>query len=283
VQLTTALAADLHAIRGDVGLVSQVLMNLAVNARDAMPKGGSLTIETRNVELDADYTRAHAGSHTGPHTLLAVTDTGTGMSPEVQARAFEPFYTTKGVGRGSGLGLAVVHGIVEQTGGRIELYSEPSVGTSFKIYFPAMVERPTHPSRPRGMPVATASPVQGTGTILLVEDEDQVRRLARLILEKHGYRVFEASNGEDAIRIIDLYSGRLDLLVTDVVMPGIDGRDVARAVKAQFPKVKVLYLSGYTSDAVVRHGILHHEVAFLQKPFSAASLAAKVRDVLLES
>jgi PAS domain S-box-containing protein len=280
VQLSTALAPDLRQIRGDVGLVSQVLMNLAVNARDAMPKGGSLTIETSNVDLDAAFVRGHPGAHPGPHTLLAVTDTGTGMTAEVQARAFEPFFTTKGVGRGSGLGLAVVHGIVEQTGGRIELYSEPGIGTSFKIYFPSVVDAPPKKSsRPGGVPVAGA--LHGSGTILLVEDEDQVRRLARLILEKHGYKVFEARSGEDAIRVIDLYSGPLDLLVTDVVMPGIDGRDVARAVKAQFPKAKVLYLSGYTSDAVVRHGILHHEVAFLQKPFSATSLAAKVRDVLL--
>jgi two-component system cell cycle sensor histidine kinase/response regulator CckA len=275
VQLTTELAPDLPNVRGDVGLVTQVLMNLAVNARDAMPLGGSLTIATRRFEPPGQRVAAGHGS-AGAEALLIIRDTGTGMTPEVRERAFEPFFTTKSVGRGSGLGLAVVHGIVEQSGARIDLESEPGAGTTFVIAFPA-VDAPVPAA-----PVSIGTAPVGSETILLVEDEDGVRRLARTILEQQGYRVVEAASGEDAVRLMDRYTGPLDLVVTDVVMPGIDGRDVADAVRAQFPSAKVLYLSGYTSDAVVRHGILHHEVAFLQKPFSAAGLAAKVREVLSE-
>jgi two-component system cell cycle sensor histidine kinase/response regulator CckA len=276
VHLATTLDPALRHLRGDVGLVSQVLMNLAVNARDAMPVGGRLTIATRNVDLDDAYAQAHPGALPGPYVSLVVSDTGAGMSPEVQARAFEPFFTTKAVGRGSGLGLAVVHGIVEQSGARIELESEVGSGTTFTIHFPA-VEDPV-PARPP----ATSESLAGSGLILLVEDEDGVRKLARMILEHNGYTVIEAASGEEALRLLEQLSGPLDLLVTDVVMPGIDGGDVAQAVTRRFPGAKVLYLSGYTSDAVVRYGIQHHEVAFLQKPFSERSLAAKVRDVLLE-
>ena len=276
VQLATALDPALRHVRGDVGLVTQVLMNLAVNARDAMPVGGTLTIATRNIDLDAAYATAHPGTVPGPYASMVVTDTGTGMSADVQARAFEPFFTTKGVGRGSGLGLSVVHGIAEQSGARIELASEVGEGTTFTIHFPAVAE-----------PVAVRTPapaesLRGSGTILLVEDEDGVRKLARMILERHGYAVLDCAHGEEALRLLERYAGPLDSIVTDVVMPGLDGGDVAKAVKRRFPAAKVLFLSGYTSDAVVRHGILHHEVAFLQKPFSAASLATKVRDVLLE-
>ena len=276
VQLTTALAPALRPMRGDIGLVSQVLMNLAVNARDAMPDGGRLTIATRNVDLDDAYVEAHPGARPGAYVSLVVSDTGTGMSPEIQARAFEPFFTTKGVGRGSGLGLAVVHGIVEQSAAHLELASEVGAGTTFTIHFPA-VEEPT-PVRAAAAPTQTPG---GSEVILLVEDEDGVRKLARMILERSGYTVIEAASGEDAVARLARHAGPLDLLVTDVVMPGLDGGAVADAVKRRFPSAKVLYLSGYTSDAVVRHGIQHHEVAFLQKPFSAASLAARVRDVLL--
>jgi CheY-like chemotaxis protein len=248
-----------------------------VNARDAMPVGGRLTIATRNVDLDDAYAQAHPGAVPGPYVSLVVSDTGTGMSPEVQARAFEPFFTTKGIGRGSGLGLAVVHGIVEQSGARIELASEVGAGTSFTIHFPAVED--AEPARP---PAATDS-LGGSAQILLVEDEEGVRKLARTILERKGYAVIEAASGEEALCLLEQHGGPIDLLVTDVVMPGIDGGGVAQAVTRRFPSAKVLYLSGYTSDAVVRYGILHHEVAFLQKPFSATSLAAKVRDVLLES
>jgi PAS domain S-box-containing protein len=272
VRLATDLAPDLHHVRGDVGLVGQVLMNLAVNARDAMPRGGRLTIATRNVDIDDP--RSHPGAAGGRHAQLVISDTGVGMAPEVRARAFEPFFTTKGVGRGSGLGLAVVHGIVEQSGARIELDSEVGVGTTFRIAFPAVDEAVAE-----RLP-APGELMIGTGRILLVEDEEGVRRLARLILERQGYAVLEASSGEEALWMIEHFAGPLDLVVTDVVMPGIDGRAVAAAVQARFAAAKVLFLSGYTSDAVVRHGILHHDVAFLQKPFSAESLAQKVRDVL---
>jgi two-component system, cell cycle sensor histidine kinase and response regulator CckA len=276
VQFHTALDPALRHIRGDIGLVSQVLMNLAVNARDAMPEGGRLTIGTRNADVDAADAEAHPGVAPGRYASLIVTDTGTGMTPDVQARVFEPFFTTKSVGRGSGLGLAVVHGIVEQSGARIELASQVGTGTTFTIHFPA-IEDPM-PARP----AAATFALTGAGTILLVEDEEGVRKLARMILERNGYTVVEAANGEEALRLLERHESRLDLLVTDVVMPGIDGGEVAAAVKRRFPAAKVLYLSGYTSDAVVRYGIQHHEVAFLQKPFSATSLAAKVRDVLLE-
>ncbi|MEO6006683.1 MAG: response regulator, partial [Vicinamibacteraceae bacterium] len=240
------------------------------------PTGGRLTIATRNVDLDAAYAHAHPGAVPGPYVSLVVSDTGTGMSAEVQARAFEPFFTTKGVGRGSGLGLAVVHGIAEQSAARIELESQVGDGTTFAIHFPAVAD----PVETKF--AATSDPLSGSGRILLVEDEDGVRKLARLILERQGYTVIEAADGEAALRLIATPGERVDLLVTDVVMPGLDGGDVAQAVKQRFPAAKVLYLSGYTSDAVVRHGIQHHEVAFLQKPFSATSLAAKVRDVLQE-
>ena len=275
VQLSTALDPALRPMRGDIGLVSQVLMNLAVNARDAMPDGGRLTIATRNVDLDEAYLQAHPGARPGPHVALVVSDTGTGMSPEVQARAFEPFFTTKGVGRGSGLGLAVVHGIVEQSAAHLELTSEVGAGTTFTIHFPA-VDEPALERAP-----APAQAPRGSAVILLVEDEDGVRKLARLILERSGYTVIEAASGEEAVALLERHRGPIDMLVTDVVMPGIDGGQVAAAVTRRFPSARVLYLSGYTSDAVVRHGIQHHEVAFLQKPFSAASLAARVRDVLL--
>jgi CheY-like chemotaxis protein len=210
-----------------------------------------------------------------PYVSLLVGDTGVGMSPETQARAFEPFFTTKGVGRGSGLGLAVVHGIVEQSGARIELSSRLGHGTTFTILFPAVED--AVPSRA----AAADERLGGFGVVLLVEDEEGVRKLARLILERQGYTVLEAASGEAALALLERHRGPLDLLVTDVVMPGIDGGEVADAVKRRFPAAGVLYLSGYTSDAVVRHGIQHHEVAFLQKPFSASSLAAKVRDVLM--
>ena len=257
VQLATALDPALRHVRGDVGS-SPFLPN------------------PLHIDLDAAYATAHPGTVPGPYASMIVTDTGTGMSADVQARAFEPFFTTKGVGRGSGLGLSVVHGIAEQSGARIELASEVGEGTTFTIHFPAVAE-----------PVAVRTPapaesLRGSGTILLVEDEDGVRKLARMILERHGYAVLDCAHGEEALRLLERYAGPLDLIVTDVVMPGLDGGDVAKAVKRRFPAAKVLFLSGYTSDAVVRHGILHHEVAFLQKPFSAASLATKVRDVLLE-
>ncbi len=274
VLLTTVLDPKLSRVKVDPSQVEQVLMNLAVNARDAMPKGGKLTIETGNVELDDRYAATHADRRSGRHVLLAVSDTGSGMSPEVKARIFEPFFTTKGVGKGTGLGLAMVFGAVKQSGGSIDVYSELGLGSTFKIYLPAAADQASSPEK------RDSSVVGGTETILLVEDEDGVRALALLVLQRHGYTVLAASDGTDAMRVIEQHRGHIDLLVTDVVMPGMDGRELAEGLRPRFPQMKVLFSSGYTDDAVVRHGVLHDSVFFLQKPYSPFSLAKKVRDVL---
>jgi two-component system, cell cycle sensor histidine kinase and response regulator CckA len=271
--LTTSLNPSVSRVRADPGQMGQILLNLAVNARDAMPYGGQLTIETRDVELDAAYARLHPDARSGRYVLMAVTDTGYGMTNEVKARIFEPFFTTKGPGKGTGLGLATTYGIVRASGGHVEVYSEVGVGTCFKVYLPAVdgvaADRGVHAGAVRG----------GTESILLVEDQDEVRKFVLLALGSYGYAVLTATNGEDALRQIE---GRppVDLLITDVVMPGMSGRELAESVWAHYPKLKVLYLSGYTDDAVVRHGILEADVAFLHKPFAPLELARKVRTVL---
>jgi two-component system cell cycle sensor histidine kinase/response regulator CckA len=275
-RLATALAPDLWAVRADAGQVEQVLMNLAVNARDAMPTGGRLTIETRNVELDAGYARARPGARPGPHVLLSVTDTGSGMTPAVKARVFEPFFTTKEPGKGTGLGLATVYGIVQQSGGHVAVYSEVGVGTSVKVYLPRVESAAGGSKVLPGLLV----PPRGTETVLLVEDEAGVRALTRHVLAGCGYAVLEAADGAEAVRLAAGHGGPIHLLVTDVVMPGTGGRAVAEQVAASHPRVRVLYMSGYTDDAVVRHGVLQEGVNFLQKPFSPAALAFKVREVL---
>lgn len=275
VLLTTVLDPNLRHVKVDSGQLDQVLMNVALNARDAMPRGGKLTIETGNVDLNDVCAATREDCKPGRYVLLAVSDTGCGMTPDVKARIFEPFFTTKGVGKGTGLGLAMVFGVVKQSGGSIEVYSESGFGTTFKIYLPAVADQATSAAKRSIETVAG-----GTETILLVEDEDGVRGLALLVLQSRGYTVLAASDGKDALRIIDTHRGHIDLLVTDVVMPRMGGRDLADVLRLRFPQMKVLFSSGYTDDAVVRHGVLHEEVFFLQKPYSPYSLAKKVRDVL---
>ena len=275
VGLTTILDPALGPARADPGQVEQVLMNLAVNARDAMPAGGRLTIETANVELDEAYAKGHIGVRTGPYVLLAVSDTGVGMSEEVKRRLFEPFFTTKAPGRGTGLGLATVYGIVKQSGGAVGVYSEPGLGTTFKIYLPRL----DGTAEAEGPPPSPAT-AAGTETVLLAEDEPAVRTLVRTVLQMHGYTVLEATDGPEALRLAGAHRGPIHLLITDVVMPGVSGRELAEQLTALRPEVRVLYASGYTDDAVVRHGVLEAQAVFLQKPFRPDDLVSKVRQVL---
>ncbi|MEJ5276950.1 MAG: PAS domain S-box protein [Thermogemmata sp.] len=272
--LATASAGRLPPVRIDPGQMSQIILNLAVNARDAMPQGGRLTLECSTIELDEHYCRLHPQAQAGRHVCLAVSDTGIGMTPEVQERIFEPFFTTKELGKGTGLGLAVVYGIVRQHGGHIEVYSEVGHGTTFKVYLPA-VQEPGW----RELPLVEETP-RGHETILLVEDDEAVRGLAQTSLEMYGYRVLWAADAAEALRLVEEHAGRIDLLLTDVVMPGMSGRELVEQVRQRQPHLKVLFMSGYTDDAVLRHGLVHAEVAFLQKPFTPAGLARKVRDVL---
>jgi nitrogen-specific signal transduction histidine kinase/CheY-like chemotaxis protein len=275
IALAVTLDPALGRVRADPGHLEQVLLNLCVNARDAMPRGGKLTIETRNVELDDAFARAHLEVRPGPYVLLAVSDTGVGMTAEVKAHIFEPFFTTKGLGKGTGLGLATVYGILQQSGGAIGVYSEAGRGTTFKVYLPrADGSGPEEGDRPE----AAATP-RGNETVLVAEDEGPVRVLVGEVLRAYGYGVLEANDGAEAIRVAEGNAGPIDLLVTDVVMPGMSGRALAQHLALR-PSLKVLYVSGYTDDAVVRHGVLEAETAFLQKPFRPDDLARKVRAVL---
>ncbi|MGH7295582.1 MAG: PAS domain S-box protein, partial [Polyangiaceae bacterium] len=275
VDLVTLPGDALGIVKADPGSIEQMIMNLAVNARDAMPTGGTLTIETGNVELDEAFAWAHVGVKAGPHVALVVSDTGTGMDRATQAHIFEPFFTTKGPGKGTGLGLSTVFGIVEQAGGSIWVYSEPGTGTSFKIYLP----RAEGQSKVTGAPVAAAPP-RGSETVLLVEDEPGVRAVALGILRRQGYEVLVARGPGDALHIAEAHPGEIHLLLTDVVMPEMGGPELARRVTEKRPDTRVLCMSGYTDDSIVRHGVLEYRVAYLQKPFSPATLGRKVREVL---
>jgi len=254
--------------------MEQVILNLAVNSRDAMPKGGRLTIETGNVVLDESAAQRHLDVRAGPYVMLAMTDTGAGMDAETQARVFEPFFTTKG--QGTGLGLSTVYGIVKQSGGNIWAYSEPGQGTTFKIHFPR------EEGVPRAEPPAPEPVARGprSETILVVEDSDMVRSLVSQVLRKAGYSILEARSGEDALRIAGLYEGPIHLLVTDVVMPGMGGRQVADRLTATRPETRVLYVSGYTENAIVHQGVLEAGIDFLEKPFTPQALEQRVAEVL---
>ena len=267
-------------VKADQSQVEQVLMNLVVNARDAVGDSGEITIETTDVVIDDLYIRTHAVARPGPHVLLAVSDTGSGMSPEVQARAFEPFFTTKGQGQGTGLGLATVYGIVKQSAGHLYIYSEPGRGTTVKVYLPrtddvpdASATRAVPPPPPRAL---------AQSSILLVEDEEAVRSLLSKVLGRAGYTVHPCATPSDAHALVANGSVGFDLLITVVVLTEGSGREVADAVRAVQPRVRVLYISGYTDDAVVRRGILTEDMAFLQKPFSASALLEKVAALLAQ-
>jgi two-component system, cell cycle sensor histidine kinase and response regulator CckA len=278
IDLVIAPSADLWKTKADPGQIEQVIMNLAVNARDAMPRGGKLIIETRNASLDDAYRRGHANVQPGEYVMLAVSDTGCGMDAETQSRIFEPFFTTKEKGKGTGLGLSTVYGIVKQSGGYVFAYSEPGRGTSFKIYLPRVSEAAAlEEDAPATVP---RSRHHGTETLLLVEDEESVRELVREALEARGYNICSARNGNQALAMSERQDLKLDLLITDVVMPGMGGRELAKCLASLRPTLKVLYLSGYTEDAIVHHGVLDPGTAFLQKPFTLDALACKVREVL---
>ena len=275
VELCYAPGSDIGHINADSGQIEQVVMNLVVNARDAMPRGGILTIETRNVELDEAYAQTHVPIRPGKYVALVVSDNGIGMDAETRARLFEPFFTTKGQGRGTGLGLTTVFGIVKQSGGGVEVYSDAGKGTSVKVYLPRIDEpAPAEAEAPR------KRAVRGSETILLVEDEETVRVLVRDTLRREGYRVLEAANATEARRLCASYKRPIHLLITDVVMPKEGGRELAESLEASRPGLKVLFMSGYTEQAVVNNGLLTGELEFIQKPFTPAALSARVREVL---
>jgi len=274
IELSIRLQRDLGRVKADPGQLSQVLLNLAVNSRDAMPSGGKLVIETANAELDDTYGRQHLGARPGPHVMLAVSDTGTGMDSETLSHIFEPFFTTKETGKGTGLGLSMVYGIIKQSNGYIMAYSEPGRGTTFKIYFPRTQE--------------SVSPIQkendeipsGTETVMVVEDEAALRELTCVLLEDAGYTVLESSGAEEALEAAKDMQCKIDLLLTDIVMPRLDGRELANQMVSLRPDLKVLYMSGYTDDIIVHRGVLTQGTVLVQKPFTKRTLLQKVRETL---
>jgi PAS domain S-box-containing protein len=276
VELEFELEPGLPSVSGDVGQIEQMLMNLAVNAQDAMPEGGSLTIATSKVELDEDYAASHEGTAAGTYVQLELRDTGIGMPPDVMNHIFEPFFTTKPVDKGTGLGLATVYGIIKQHGGSINVYSEPGLGTRFRIFLPLAEGMQAAMAEAANIPASTS----GDETILLVEDNSQVRKLTHRMLLRHGYNVMIAGSGVEALGLVADYDGPLDLLLTDVIMPAMSGRELYDELAASYPGMKVLYMSGYSYDVIATHGIMEESVNFIEKPFLADSLAVKVRAVL---
>lgn len=276
IELVTLLGSDTGCVRADPGQIEQVIMNLVVNARDAMPRGGKLTIETLNVYLDDSYAKTHVTVKPGNYVMLAVSDTGVGMSKEVLSHVFEPFFTTKEMGKGTGLGLSTVYGIVKQSGGNIWVYSEPGKGTTFKIYLP-VTEELVEPVRKEE---ASAKDIHGIETVLVIEDDEQVREIARWSLSYYGYNVIVAGKPEEALSISSGYDGFIHIAVTDVVMPGMSGQELAEKLRLQRPRMKVLYMSGYTDNTIVHYGVLDRGVPFIQKPFSPEKFVGKVREVL---
>ena len=276
IDLRSRLTEPLDRVSADPGQIEQVMLNLALNARDAMPQGGILSIETSNVELDQAHVADHPGSTIGPHVMLAISDTGVGMDQAVLERLFEPFYTTKELGKGTGLGLATVYGIVKQSGGSIFVYSEPDRGTSFKIFLPRAENALDLSSAPAPIPTGLC----GTETILLVEDQPEVRSVVQKLLARHGYAVLSAGNGEEALQAAREHHSRIDLLITDVVMPDMNGRALAKRFLRERPEARELYMSGYTEDAIVQRGIIERSLAFIQKPFTPTGLLQKIREVL---
>jgi CheY-like chemotaxis protein len=277
IELKTCLSPTLGQVMADSGQIHQILMNLVVNARDAMPDGGELILETSNAEVDSSYVQEHPESTAGAFVLLAVTDSGIGMDEETSKHIFEPFFTTKGPSRGSGLGLATVYGIVKQSQGWIGLSTRPGKGTTFEIYLPRITadlatELDADDSR---------ADLGGSETVLVVEDQDEVRGLAAKVLKDYGYRVFEAADGAKALALVEGFSGLIDLLLTDVVLPGMNGRELAECIRKLIPAVKVLYTSGYSQNLIANRGVLYGDVAYIAKPYTPDGLATKVREVLL--
>jgi CheY-like chemotaxis protein len=275
IELETVTDPKLGSTRADPGQIEQVVMNLVVNARDAMKSGGRITIETANVSLDEEYVRTHTGARSGPHVMLAVSDTGVGISPENLPLIFEPFFTTKEVGKGTGLGLSMVYGIVKQSGGNIWVYSQPGRGTTFKIYLPRVDE----PEEVVAEPVRRAV-TSGAETVLLVEDEPALRDLIKYALTGNGFTVLDVPSPADAIALSRKHTGSLHLLLTDVIMPGMDGPALAKQVQKERPDIKVLYMSGYATNFIMHDGAVDPGTNFLEKPFHPRTLLNKVREVL---
>jgi signal transduction histidine kinase/ActR/RegA family two-component response regulator len=278
IAIETTLAERLRPVHADLGQVEQVLMNLAVNAQDAMPEGGRLIIETDEAQLDGDYAATHGGVQPGDYVRLTVTDTGSGMDSDTVAQIFEPFFTTKAKDQGTGLGLSTVYGIVKQHGGNVWVYSEPGRGTTFKVYFPVT----TAMKKPRKTLTAPAFELVGTETILLVEDNPQVRRLAAEMLKWGGYRVLQAGSGQEALALLDGAEQDVELMLTDVIMPDMNGKELFAHARSRIKSLRVLYMSGYTANVIAHHGVLDPDVCFIQKPFSRQDLLTRLREVLSE-